>query len=39
MNKLSIFGFVLMGSTIIVGCTSDDDVAVKSWDIGDPTET
>ena len=39
MTKSLIFGSVLLASTVIVGCTSDDDVAVKSWDIGDPTET
>ena len=35
MNKLSIFGIVLMGTAITVGC-SDGDAPV-SWDIGEPT--
>lgn len=41
MNKLSIFGVVLMGATITVGCSSGSDEAVSpvSWEIGDPTNT
>ena len=36
MNKLSIFGVVLLGSFITVGCSSSDSDAPVSWEIGDP---
>ena len=36
-NKLSIFGVVLMGSFITVGCSSTDSDSPVSWEIGDPT--
>ena len=40
MNKLSIFGIVLMGTTITIGCSDgDESVNPLSWQIGDPTET
>ena len=39
MNKLSIFGIVLMGAAICTGCSSSDADEPVSWDIGDPTNT
>ena len=39
MNKLSIFGVVLMGATISVSCSSTDADEPVSWEIGDPTTT
>ena len=39
MNKLSIFGVVLMGATISVSCSSTDADEPVSWVIGDPTTT
>ena len=40
MNKLSLFGVVLLSSVITVGCKSsdgDDPVQPTTWEIGDPT--
>ena len=40
MDRLSIYGFALLGALITAGCSdSDDAVEATTWEIGDPTST